>query len=127
MPRGLLTGVTRAAVSGKNATATVPPVITRATSHANGLQRGEGSLPSGNSKARKMKGPKCTIHTHEETQASASPPSNTLGHEPGSANSVAIAYTVQNNQPMGFRGGRRGAMMAPTGEKLTAITVFSGK
>src|SRR5829696_9680708 len=139
MPRGLLTESNRAAVSGQNATATVPPATTRATSHANGRQRGEGSLPSGNSNARNMKGPKCTTHTHEETQASASPPGNTLGHEPGSASNVAIAYSaqktrmaakrpmVQNSQPMGFRGGRRGAMMAPTGEKLTAITVFSGK
>src|SRR5215211_1793942 len=139
MPRGSLTGLNRAAVSGQSATATVPPATTRATSVANGRQRDEGSLPSGNSSARNMKGPKCRTHTHEETQAVASPPGNTPSHEPGAATDVAMAYSAtkrrrapkkpmaQNSQPMGFRGGRRGAISAPTGEKLTVITEFSSQ
>jgi len=51
--------------------------------------------------------------------------------EPGSASNVAMAYSVtkrrmtQNSQPIGFQGGRRGAITSPTGEKLTAITVFN--
>ena len=86
-----------------------------------------------------MKGPKCTTHTQEEIQASAPPPGIKLSQEPGAASNVVMAYSAvkrrrapkspiaQNSQPMGFRGGRRGAMMAPTGEKLTAITVFSSQ
>src|SRR5215207_8482199 len=139
MPRGLLRGPNRAAVSGQSATATVPPATARATSAANGRQRGEGSLPSGNRSARNMKGPKCTTHTQEETQASPSPLGNALSQESGGASNVAMAYSAvkrrmapkrpiaQNSQPMGLRGGRRGAMIAPTGEKLTAITVFSSQ
>jgi hypothetical protein len=78
-----------------------------------------------------MKGLKCSTHTQEETHASASPLDNSPSPEPGSASNVAMAYSAtkrrmtQNSQPMGFQGGRRGAMMAPTGEKLTAITVFT--
>src|ERR687898_3559033 len=139
MPRGLVMESNRAAVPGQSATATAPPATTRATSAANGRQRGEGSLPSGNRSARNMKGPKCITHTQEEIQASASPPGNALSKEPGVAGNVAIAYSAvkrrmppkkpitQNNQPIGLRGGSRGAMMAPTGEKLTAITVFSNQ
>src|SRR5215204_5936788 len=37
------------------------------------------------------------------------------------------ALVAPRLQPMGFPGGRRGATSAPTGEKLTAITVFSSK
>src|SRR5919107_2802930 len=139
MPRGLVTESNRAAVPGQSATATAPPRTTRATSEANGRQRGDGSLPSGKSSARNIKGPKCTTHTQEETQASASPPGNALSQEPGAASNVAMAYSAvkrrmapkrpiaQKSQPMGLRGGSRGAMMAPTGEKLTAITVFSSQ
>ena len=52
-------------------------------------------------------------------------------HEPGSASNVAMAYSAakrhmtQNSQPTGFLGGRRDAITAPTGEKLTAIMVFT--
>jgi hypothetical protein len=86
-----------------------------------------------------MKGPKCTTHTQEEIQANASPPGNALEKVSCAASNVAMAYSAtkrrmapkspiaQNSQPTGFRGGRRGAMMAPTGEKLTAITVFSSQ
>jgi hypothetical protein len=78
-----------------------------------------------------MKGPKCTTHTQEETHASALPLDNSPSLEPGSASNVAMAYSAtkrrmtQNSQPMGFQGGWRGAITAPTGEKLTAITVFT--
>jgi hypothetical protein len=78
-----------------------------------------------------MKGPKCTTHTQEEIQANSSPPGNALSQESGAASNVAMAYSAtkrpitQNSQPMGFRGGRRGAITTPTGEKLTVITVFT--
>jgi hypothetical protein len=78
-----------------------------------------------------MKGPKCTTHTQEETRAGASPLGNPPSLESGSASNVAKAYPAtksrmtQNGQPMGFEGGRWGAITAPTGEKLTAITVFT--
>jgi hypothetical protein len=110
----------------------------RAANEAKAAER-RGTVASGNSSAKNKKGPKCTTHTHEETQASASPPGSLLSSEPGSASSVAMAYSatkrriapirpiVQKSQPMGFRGGRRGAITAPTGEKLTAITVFSSQ
>jgi hypothetical protein len=78
-----------------------------------------------------MKGPKCTTHTQEETHASVSPLGNPPCHEPGSASNVAMAHSaakrrmIQNSQPTGFQGGRREAITAPTGEKLSAIMVFT--
>src|ERR687898_2099062 len=139
MPRGWLTRSNPAAVSGQSATETVPVTITTPTSHAKGRQRDEGSLPSGNSKARNTKRPMCKTHSHEEIQAKTSPPGSMAGTDLGSANNVTMAYSEtkrripairpmeQKIQPIGFLGGSRRVIMAPTVEKLIAITVFSSQ
>ena len=81
----------------------------------------------------------CGTHSHEEIQAKTSPPGSMAGTDLGSANNVTIAYSEtkrripairpmeQKIQPIGFLGGSRGVIMAPTVEKLIAITVFSSQ
>jgi hypothetical protein len=61
------------------------------------------------------------------------------GTDLGSASNVTMAYSEtkrripaitpmeQKIQPIGFRGGRRGVIMAPTVEKPIAITAFSSQ
>src|SRR5829696_5086643 len=136
MPSGWLTRSNLAVVSGQSATESVPVTTTTPASHPKGRQRDEGSLPSGNSKARNTKRPMCETHSHEEIQAKAFPPGSMAGTDLGSASKVTMAYSEtkrripaitpmeQKIQPIGFRGGRRGVIMAPTVEKLIAITVF---
>src|SRR5215211_5490689 len=139
MPSGWLTRSNPAAVSGQSATETVPVTTTTPTSHPNGRQRDDGSLPSGNNKASNTKRPMYGTHSHEEIQAKTSPPGMTAGTDLGSASNVTMAYSEtkrripaitpmdQKIQPIGFRGGRRGVMMAPTVEKPIAITAFSSQ
>src|SRR5215212_823641 len=117
----------------------VPTTTTTPTSHPEGPQRGVGGRPSGNSKAKNTKSPMCETHTQEEIQASASPPGSIPGTDPGSASNVTTAYSAtkrripatrpmaQKIQPMGFWGGKWGAITAPTTEKLIAIKVFTSQ
>src|SRR5215213_5146435 len=136
MPRGWLTGSNPLACDGQRPTATVATTTTIPNTHPKSRQLGAGGRPSGNNNAKNKKRPMCGTHTQEDTQANVSPPSNLLGTEPGSARSVTMAYSAkkkripatkpmkQKIQPIVLRGGTRGAIMAPTVEKLTAITVF---
>src|SRR5687768_11452214 len=114
MPRGWLTRSNPAADSGQSATETVPVTTTTPTTHPKGRQRDEGTLPSGNSKARNTKRPICETHSHEEIQAKTSPPSSMAGTDLGSASNVTMAYSETNKripaitpmeqkiQPIGF-------------------------
>jgi hypothetical protein len=114
MPRGWLTRSNPAAVSGQSATETVPVTTTTPTSHPKGRQRDEGTLPSGNSKARNTKRPMRKTHGQGEIQAKTSPPGSMAGTDLGSASNVTIAYSEtkmripattpmeQKIQPIGF-------------------------
>jgi hypothetical protein len=139
IPRGWLTRSSPPAVSGQRATATVPTTTTTPTNHAKYRQRGEGGRPSGKSNPKNKKRPMCGTHDQEETQASASPPGSLPGTDPGSASNVTIAYSalkrrtaptkpiVQKIQPIGFWGGKWGAITAPTTEKLIPISIDSSQ
>src|SRR5919107_917719 len=98
------------------------------TAHqATGRQRGEGSLPSGNNKSRKLVGTYTRrVHDHEANHAAVSarlpgsePPERRYSAYPPVRPLMPITRpTPQKSQPMALRGWRE-AMMAPTTEKVS--------
>src|SRR5215204_5586702 len=104
-------------------------MIPKAANQATGLQRAEGSLPSGNNKSRKVVGTITRgVHAHELNQAAVC--ARLLEPQPlASQNSAkplvrvsrpSTSPTPQNIQPIALRGWRE-AMMAPTTEKVSTV------
>src|SRR5215211_2015116 len=101
------------------------------TAHqATGLQRGEGSRPSGNSSNKKLVGTYTrSVHDHEENHAAVStrtPLPKPLASQNSAKSPVKelkpiVTPTPPKIQPIALRGWRE-AMMAPTTEKASART-----